>query len=62
MFTTIDLMTQLKGLEFTLPPMDFPMRNGVPGLEVVYEYMDKLGQKFSTTGKIILKVTTATSP
>ena len=61
-FTILNVMDHLKGLEFSLPPMNFPIKNGVPGLEVIYEYMDKLGQKFSTTGEIILKVTAGTGP
>jgi hypothetical protein len=61
-FTIVNVMDHLKGLDFTLPPMNLPVKNGVPGLEVIYEYIDKLGQKFSTTGKIVLKVTASTGP
>lgn len=61
-FTTVNILDHLKGLDFTLPPMEFPIKSGVPGLEVVYEYMDKLGQKFSTTGRVLLKVTTSATP
>jgi hypothetical protein len=61
-FTSVNIMDHLKGLNFTLPSMAFPIKNGVPGLEVVYEYVDKLGQKFTSTGKVLLKVTTSSTP
>jgi hypothetical protein len=61
-YTSVNIMDHLKGLTFTLPPMAFPIKNGVPGLEVVYEYVDKLGQKFTSTGKVLLKVTTTSTP
>lgn len=56
-FTTVNVFDHLQGLDFTLPPMTIPAKDGLPGLEVIYEYIDKLGQKFTSSGRLILKVT-----
>jgi hypothetical protein len=55
-FTTVNVFDHLQGLDFTLPPMTIPTKDGLPGLEVIYEYVDKLGQKFTSSGRLILKV------
>lgn len=61
-FTVLNIFDHLKGLEFSLPPISIPAGASGSGVEVVYEYTDKLGQKFSSTGRLILKVTTSPSP
>ena len=61
-YTVVNILDHLKGLEFTLPAITLPSNVGVPGIEVIYEYIDKLGQKFSSTGRLILRVTTSATP
>jgi hypothetical protein len=61
-FTVLNILDHVKGLLFTLPPITLPIGVGTPGIEVVYEYTDKLGQKFTSTGQLVLKVSTNTSP
>lgn len=60
-FTSINVFDHVKGLDFTLPPMTIPAKDGLPGLEVIFEYVDKLGQKFTSAGRLVLKVTSSSS-
>jgi hypothetical protein len=52
-YTTLNLMQNLQGFDFTLPSITITKEQAQAGVEVLFEYADQHDNEYSTGGKLL---------